>query len=125
MIESGVLKYSALVTDVNLKGPKELGDCALGQANRSCISHRLHDGRCRRRLGVGRRAQQHSAAKAVCSCAIGYGGVPVAQQRLADFRLTATSPIGIQRQLLRCKAMSGVGVKPICRCTSRLLSLTY
>ena len=64
MIESGVVKYSALVTDINLKGPmKGWGDGALGQANRSCISRRLHDGRCRRRLGVGGSAQQRPAEK--------------------------------------------------------------
>ena len=40
MIESGVVKYSALVTDINLKGPMKggTGGCALGEANRSCIS---------------------------------------------------------------------------------------
>jgi len=35
---------------VPLRCPAEPAWCALGRANRSCISHRLHDGRCRRRL---------------------------------------------------------------------------
>lgn len=41
MIESGVVKYSALATDVKSQGIDEgLGDCTLGQANRSCIESR-------------------------------------------------------------------------------------
>ena len=89
MIESGVVKYSALVTDINPQRAGEgLGDCAPCQANRSCISRRLHDGRRRRRLGVGGSAQQHSAEKTVCSSATGYGGVTTAQYRFADFRVS-------------------------------------
>ena len=36
MIESSVVKYSALVTDVNLKGPMKGWEIALCQANGSC-----------------------------------------------------------------------------------------
>jgi CheY-like chemotaxis protein len=88
MIESGVVKYSALVTDINLKGPMKGWEVArLVRQIDPCISDRLHDRRCRRRLGVGRRAQQHSAEQAVCSSAISYGGVPVAQHRLAELTI--------------------------------------
>src|SRR5262249_22341897 len=65
-------------------GNEWLGNRAPGQANRSCISYCLHDGCCRRRLGIGRRAQQHSTEKAVCSSAIGYSGVPAPQRGLAE-----------------------------------------
>jgi CheY-like chemotaxis protein len=97
MIESGVVKYSALVTDVNLKGPMKGWEIARlvrqidsgirlsDRLHRNArISRRLHHGCCRLRLGVTRRAQQHSAAKAVCPSAIGYGGVPAAQRGLGD-----------------------------------------
>ena len=49
-----------------------------------CVNASLHDGCCRRRLGIGRRAQQHSTKKAVCSSAIGYSGVPAPQRWLAE-----------------------------------------
>jgi hypothetical protein len=45
MIESSVVKYSALVTDVNLKGPMKGWEIArLVRQMDPAISHRLHDG---------------------------------------------------------------------------------
>jgi hypothetical protein len=45
MIESSVVKYSALVTDVNLKGPMKGWEIArLVRQMDPAIPHRLHDG---------------------------------------------------------------------------------
>jgi hypothetical protein len=92
MIESGVVKYSALVTDGNLKGPMKGWEIA------RLHCHCPHDRRCRRRLGVRRRAQQRPAAKAVCSSAIGYGGIPAAQHRLADLTIEKDTQSGAIRR---------------------------
>jgi len=85
MIESGVVKYSALVTDINLKGPMKGWEVArlvrqidpafpivytTGAAAGDWASE-----------GVPSRIL---LKKTVCPGAIGYGGVPAAQHRFAD-----------------------------------------
>ena len=86
MIESGVVKYSALVTDINLKGPMKGWEIARLVRQIDPAFPIVYMG-CRRRLGVGRRAQQHSAEGAVCSSPIGYGCVPAAQHGLAELTI--------------------------------------
>ena len=96
MIESGVVKYSALVTDINLKGPMKGWEIArLVRQIDPAFPIVYMTGAAADDWRVGGSAKQHSAEKTVCSSAIGYGGVPTAQYRLADFGVTATIVIGI------------------------------
>ena len=83
-LKSGAVRYRACDRHQPQRQNERLGACKTGQRDRAILPHYLHDRRCRRRLGVGRCAQQHFAEKAVCSSAIGYGGVPAAQRRLSD-----------------------------------------
>ena len=62
MIESGVVKYSALVTDINLKGPMKGWEVArLIRQIDPAFPVVYMTGAAADDWGVGRRAQQHSA----------------------------------------------------------------
>jgi CheY-like chemotaxis protein len=86
MIESGVVKYSALVTDVNLKGPMKGWEIARLVREIDPAFPVVYM--------TGAAADDWASHQAVRSSAIGHGDIATAQYRLADFTVTSISANG-------------------------------